>query len=36
AGQPAELAALYVMLASDDTSFSTGTAVGAHGGKGSP
>lgn len=36
AGQPAELAALFVMLASDDASFSTGTAVGAHGGKGSP
>jgi len=36
AGQPAELAPLYVMLASDETSFSTGTAVGAHGGKGSP
>lgn len=36
AGQPAELAALYVMLASDEASFSTGTAVGAHGGKGSP
>jgi len=36
AGQPAELAALYVMLASDEASFSTGTAVGAHGGKGNP
>lgn len=36
AGQPAELAALYVMLASEDASFSTGTVVGAHGGKGSP
>lgn len=36
AGQPAELAPLYVMLASDEASFSTGTAVGAHGGKGSP
>ena len=36
AGQPAELAALYVMLASDEASFSTGTAVGAHGGHGSP
>ncbi|VWX51838.1 SDR family oxidoreductase [Novosphingobium sp. 9U] len=35
-GQPAELAPLYVMLASDEASFSTGTAVGAHGGKGSP
>lgn len=36
AGQPAELAPLYVMLASDEASFSTGTVVGAHGGKGSP
>ena len=36
AGQPAELASLYVMLASDESSFSTGTVVGAHGGKGSP
>ena len=36
AGQPAELAPLYVMLAEDGSSFSTGTAVGAHGGKGSP
>ena len=36
AGQPAELAPLYVMLASEEASFSTGTAVGAHGGKGNP
>lgn len=36
AGQPAELAPLYVMLAEDGSSFSTGTAVGAHGGKGNP
>lgn len=36
AGQPAELAALYVMLASDEASYSTGTVVGAHGGKGNP
>jgi NAD(P)-dependent dehydrogenase (short-subunit alcohol dehydrogenase family) len=36
AGQPAELAALYVMLVSDEASYSTGTVVGAHGGKGSP
>lgn len=36
AGQPAELAALFVTMASDETSFSTGTSVGAHGGKGSP
>jgi len=36
AGQPAELAALYVALASDETTYSTGTAVGAHGGSGQP
>lgn len=36
AGQPAELASLYVILAADDVSFSTGTVVGAHGGKGNP
>jgi NAD(P)-dependent dehydrogenase (short-subunit alcohol dehydrogenase family) len=36
AGQPAELAPLFVMLASDEASYSTGTAVGAHGGKGNP
>ncbi|TRW14131.1 SDR family oxidoreductase [Glacieibacterium frigidum] len=36
AGQPAELATLYVMLASDEASYSTGTVVGAHGGRGSP
>jgi len=36
AGQPAELAGLYVALASDESSYSTGTAVGAHGGKGFP
>ncbi|WP_347302153.1 SDR family oxidoreductase [Croceibacterium sp. TMG7-5b_MA50] len=36
AGQPAELGALYVALASDETTFSTGTAVGAHGGSGNP
>ncbi|MFS0736506.1 SDR family oxidoreductase [Sphingomonas sp. 1P06PA] len=36
AGQPAELASLFVMLAADDASFSTGTAVGAHGGHGNP
>jgi NAD(P)-dependent dehydrogenase (short-subunit alcohol dehydrogenase family) len=36
AGQPAELAPLYVMLASDEASFTTGTAVGANGGKGNP
>jgi NAD(P)-dependent dehydrogenase (short-subunit alcohol dehydrogenase family) len=36
AGQPAELAALYVMMASDESSFTTGGAVGANGGKGNP
>lgn len=36
AGQPAELATLFVTLASDEASYSTGTAVGAHGGKGFP
>ena len=36
AGQPAELAALYVTLASDDTSFTTGGVFGANGGKGNP
>lgn len=36
AGQPVELMPLYVALAEDGTSFSTGTAIGAHGGKGSP
>lgn len=36
AGQPAELASLFVTLASDEASYSTGTAVGAHGGKGNP
>ncbi|MFC0205740.1 SDR family oxidoreductase [Novosphingobium soli] len=36
AGQPVEVAPLFVMLASDEASFSTGTAVGAHGGKGQP
>lgn len=36
AGQPAELAALYVTLASGETSYTTGGAVGAHGGEGNP
>ncbi|PXA99524.1 NAD(P)-dependent oxidoreductase, partial [Nostoc sp. 3335mG] len=36
AGQPAELAGLFVALAESGASFSTGTAVGAHGGEGSP
>lgn len=35
-GQPAELAPLYVMMASDESSFTTGGAVGANGGKGNP
>lgn len=33
-GQPADLASLYVALAEEDASFSTGTVVGAFGGKG--
>jgi NAD(P)-dependent dehydrogenase (short-subunit alcohol dehydrogenase family) len=36
AGQPAELGSLYVALASDEASYSTGTAVGSHGGGGMP
>jgi NAD(P)-dependent dehydrogenase (short-subunit alcohol dehydrogenase family) len=36
AGQPAELAPLYVTLASDEASFTSGTAFGAHGGHGNP
>jgi NAD(P)-dependent dehydrogenase (short-subunit alcohol dehydrogenase family) len=36
AGQPAELAAHYVLLASDGSSFTTGGVVGANGGRGSP
>ena len=36
AGQPAEIAPLYVTLASDETSFTTGGAFGANGGKGNP
>lgn len=36
AGQPAELAGLYVALAEEDASFSTGTVVGAFGGEGMP
>jgi NAD(P)-dependent dehydrogenase (short-subunit alcohol dehydrogenase family) len=35
-GQPAELAPLYVTLASDESSFTTGGAFGANGGKGNP
>ena len=36
AGQPAELAAHFVLLASDGASYTTGGAIGANGGKGSP
>ena len=36
AGQPAELAALYVLLASNEASFSTGQVFGAEGGRGMP
>lgn len=36
AGQPAELAPLYVALASDETSYTTGGVFGANGGKGNP
>ncbi len=36
AGQPAELAPLYVTLASDETSFTSGTVFGANGGHGNP
>jgi NAD(P)-dependent dehydrogenase (short-subunit alcohol dehydrogenase family) len=36
AGQPAELAPLYVLLASDESSFSTGQVFGAVGGRGGP
>jgi NAD(P)-dependent dehydrogenase (short-subunit alcohol dehydrogenase family) len=36
AGEPAELAAHYVLLASDESSFTTGGVVGANGGKGNP
>jgi NAD(P)-dependent dehydrogenase (short-subunit alcohol dehydrogenase family) len=36
AGQPVELAPLFVMLASDEASYTTGGAVGANGGKGNP
>jgi NAD(P)-dependent dehydrogenase (short-subunit alcohol dehydrogenase family) len=36
AGQPAELAGHYVLLASDESSFTTGGAIGANGGKGNP
>ncbi len=36
AGQPAELAPVYVALASDDSSYSTGQVFGAAGGSGNP
>jgi len=36
AGQPAELAAHFVLLASDESSFTTGAAIGGNGGKGNP
>jgi NAD(P)-dependent dehydrogenase (short-subunit alcohol dehydrogenase family) len=35
-GQPAELAPVYVALASDETSFATGQVYGASGGSGNP
>jgi hypothetical protein len=36
AGQPAELAALYVLLASGEASYTTGQIFGAVGGRGGP
>jgi len=36
AGQPAELASIYVQLAADDASFATGQVYGAAGGSGQP
>lgn len=36
AGQPAELAAIFVTLASDETTYTTGSTFGANGGKGMP
>ena len=36
AGQPAELAPLFVALASDEFSYTTGATFGANGGKGMP
>ena len=36
AGQPAEIAPLFVTLASDETSYTTGSTFGANGGKGMP
>ncbi|QIK77897.1 SDR family oxidoreductase [Sphingomonas piscis] len=36
AGQPVELAPLFVLMGSDESSFTTGGVVGANGGEGSP
>jgi hypothetical protein len=36
AGQPAELASIYVQLAANDASYTTGNIYGAGGGKGQP
>ena len=36
AGQPAELAAVYVLLASPESSYATGQVYGAVGGRGGP
>jgi NAD(P)-dependent dehydrogenase (short-subunit alcohol dehydrogenase family) len=36
AGQPAELASIYVQLAAEDTTYTTGKISGAGGGKGQP
>lgn len=36
AGQPAELASIYVQLAAQDASYTTGNIYGAGGGKGQP
>jgi NAD(P)-dependent dehydrogenase (short-subunit alcohol dehydrogenase family) len=35
-GQPAELAAIYVLLASPESSYATGQVYGAVGGRGGP
>lgn len=35
-GQPAELAGIYVLRASDESSYSTGQVFGAVGGRGGP
>ncbi len=36
AGQPAELASIYVQLAANDASYTTGNIYGAGGGNGQP